>query len=279
MIKKVILIFSIIILSSCSISLFNKSDADKMVIMGDSWAWLSQAVFHSYETAIDKNNIENLEVVGFNMNGLRAEQVTTPEGAVLSAAFFANTKNVKYIVLSLAGNDIMMHWKNHYTKSKQQNILNKTAKDIFNVSVALKLLVPDAKIIILGLDYPNFEFDSDKNMLSENNEKWWKQLGEPTPKEINDALIYFSANLILKLKNLEDVHYSNNMGLLQSYNDNSLPTPGNYPDYSPLIGGDETKPTPAKFMNFADSVRDSTHLNKEGYDIIVQRLFKTFVIK
>ena len=131
---------------------------------------------------------------------------------------------------------------------------------------------PDMMVVISLYDYPNFVDTLGGIVGPLFCRPLHDSLGQPTPRQINEALIEFET-AYAELAAHPRVRYVRHAGLMQyTY---GFPGAG-IPPGSLAPPGDLDRPSPLESMRNLLIGRDCFHLRPAGYDVLVQNLYDNF---
>lgn len=261
------------------------SRKDKILIVGDSWAAFPCAYNSMSKMIRDVNaNIKEdnrcmrttkLGVAGFEWIGSKQDLRTIK--------FLKETPRLKYLYLSMGGNDMMAVWHKSFTAEQELEVYKSTAVTVKKIMDRYLSIRPDIKIILAGYDYPNFT----KNHTISLYREIFKRMGEPEPERINYALAGLCQHLS-HLANGKNIFYIQHLGLSHYYHGNEdkglSPLKTLSPDkISPMhdptiIGGNIKLPSSKKSMiNWLFIIRDAFHLNTRMYRKVMHHTYNNLL--
>lgn len=269
---KLFIVLSFLALASC------KSPSQKVVVTGDSWASFVCA-FKSLDKAMAK-----VGIVDTATNDTCP--VTTQLGAQaknwLSDSFHKATrvalmeKSVKVLYLSLGGNDFLSNWNKNLLPAEESELFEKITNDIGAVVADYKAARPDVKIIISAYDFPRFTL----NHPIDNYSEMFDKMGQPTPLEINSAILRFSETVSTLADNTQ-VFYIQHYGLMHYYYGNTESNLEPYKTLRPEVisppdginksGGSVGIPSdPKALLQVGDvgTITDAFHLSRAGFELL-----------
>ena len=247
------------------------AQAPRVLLIGDSWArqqWEDQShavVFAANDAAL------NL-VVGASTteSGSTAAEWAAPERLAIITQALADHPGIDTVQVTIGGNDFLDAWSATMTPEQEQALQATIVDDLDAVINAVLDHRPDIEVVISLYDYPNFR-DTLGSLVGIgfcvplNN-----SLGQPTPIQLNLAMMRFE-NALAGLAARPRVHHVSHAGFMQ-YTFGSPPDgvqPGQL-----LPPGDPSLPSPVQAMrNHGFLGRDCFHLTPDGYDVLVQNLY------
>ncbi len=289
MLRLLLLLFSVVFLSVKSVvhaQTCNTTTPSKILILGDSWS----ALMHR-----DKIISNQLSRMGYGdwkekgdktaIAGSTASMWANPEVFPIIKNELLDNPSIEVVVLIIGGNDMLAGrlregWYVDITPQNETILLNKIENDIRTIINGIKQANPNITVVICGYDYINLVhsiFDPGTWVL-------WDNLGQPTPRQVNDAFIKLEQRKINIANQDPQVHYVHNFGLMQRkygyegfFGPNVTPIPGNTPpNYSPYPGGNPDFPSSKKALDGDGS--DPIHLNKAGYAEVTRNLINHFFL-
>ncbi len=246
---------------------------EKIIIAGDSWA-VFPCLFGSMRRMLHDNDyplVSDKRCFRTSRLGIRANQWLGSGPDVRLTRFLKNDTRIKYIYLSLGGNDVMTYWNTSFKPEDEQKLFQ-MAYDIMEKIIAkYSKLRPDVKIIISGYDYGRL---ADRNLIPLYT-MIYHRMHNPTPEQLNNLLTRFSDSF-QNLANGRNIFYIQHLGLSHYYNgvpEKGLPA---YKTMSPdeisshtfpaKFGGDRKLPNGKKSMlNWIGLSRDAIHLSSKNY--------------
>lgn len=185
------------------------SKKDKILIVGDSWASFP-CVYNSMGKMIRDVNADlkednrclrttKLGVAGFEWIGSKQDQRVIK--------YLKETPRLKYLYLSMGGNDLMAVWNKNFTKEQELAVYQSTAVTVQKIMDRYLAVRPDLKIILTGYDFPNFT----KNHKIGLYRKIYERMGEPTPERLNPVLVGL-CQYLSRLANGENIFYIQHLG-------------------------------------------------------------------
>jgi len=262
------------------------SQKNKILIVGDSWAMLP-CLMGSMNQALksfDAPIINDLRCLRTSKAGAEAHEWIELKNHTKTIEYIKNNSRIKMIYLSLGGNDLIAQWNVNYTPAMEEELFNQVLNNIRGVMQAYVSVRPDIKIILSGYDFPNF---SDKNLISVYKKKS-KQMGNPTPQELNQALIRFSQYMI-KITDNKNFFYIHHLGLshyLEGVPEYDYPAQFSlHPDkISPMnspadVGGNPDLPTSrGSLMKWMGLVQDAFHLKKDLFLEVMKHTYRNVIL-
>lgn len=256
------------------------SKKDKILIVGDSWATFP-CFYNSMGKMIrdlDANIVEDnrcwrttkLGMTGFDWIGSKQDLRTF--------RYIERTKRLKYMYLSLGGNDLMAIWNKDFTAEQELAAIHKVMAQVKEVMDRYHAIRPDLKIILSGYDFPHFTPNHTIGLYR----KIFDRIGRPPHERTNRALAKLCQHMA-KLANGKNIFYVQHMGLSQYYD--GVPEFGLEagktlaPDMiSPIknpsvIGGDVRYPSSQKSMINWIIAKDAFHLSNKMYRRVMHHTY------
>lgn len=264
---------SIQLLALCGVLVFGEGMAQtpKVLLIGDSWArqqWEDQ----SHTVVFAANDAAMHAVVGNTTteSGSTAAEWAAPERLALIEQALAAHPGIDTVQVTIGGNDFLDAWSVTMTPEQEQALQAGILQDLDTVIALVLDHRPDIEVVLSLYDYPNFR-DTLGSLVGIlfctplNN-----SLGQPSPLQLNLAMMRFEAALG-GLAAHPRVHHVSHAGQMQ-YTYGS-PADG-IPPGQLLPPGDPSLPSPVQSMRDHGFLgRDCFHLTPAGYDVLVQNLY------
>lgn len=284
--NKIVLFIGLAFLKSISSYGQCNADEQKMLVLGDSWAFFSWTN-NSYNENLDRFGFSDKKAYStssLSVSGTRANNFFTPARIQELTNALNDNPSIEFIHFSLGGNDILGTY--HVSNTAAQN-----NQDYFTLMTDMKAGIdivhninPTLKILLSGYDYPNFE-ETIQNFIVPSQHPFynkWMNMGQPTASQLNSALIDVTNRFIDSAAVWENVEFVSNLGLMQNtygqntpltvapggtYAAGSLTVPNGLPNY----------PSPTTALNFGGT--DSFHLNNSSFELFIKRHFQEYYWK
>ncbi len=263
-----------------------KSGKNKILIVGDSWATFP-CFYGSLRKALNKADakiINDSRCLRTSKLGAQAKEWRTLVQHQRTLAFIKANSRIKFIYLTLGGNDLMAEWNKDYTVEQEKKLFEKTFSNIKSVMNDYLAARPDLKIILSGYDFPHFK---DKHPIKLYR-RTFENMGKPDHSRLNKALIDFTLSL-LPIADGKNIFYIHHLGLSQ-YID-GVPEFGlkagktKSPEqissmlHPEDIGGDANLPSSRKSMiNWLFLVRDAFHLQHDNYVALMKHTYDNLLV-
>lgn len=247
---------------------------DRIIIAGDSWAAFACG-YHSMERMIEivgeSHLVNDWRCLTTAKLGMRAHSfLGSPEDSTLTEILKADQR-VKYIYLSLGGNDLLDIWNKNMNNDQRRELVKRVYGLLQQVIHKYVELRPDIKVIVSGYDYPNFR----KNHYIPLYKNIYNHMGQPSPAEINASLIRFS-QYSAQMTDYKNIFYIHHLGLAHYYDGTPLSNMAPYITTPPeqissfahpeSYGGDPNMAnSDASMMMWAYLFHDAFHLNERNY--------------
>lgn len=263
-----------------------RSKKDKIILVGDSWATFP-CLYNSMGKTINDVNakiIEDNRCLRTSKLGIEARQWIGSKQDLRVIKFLKNTPRLKYMYLSLGGNDLMASWTKDSTPDEELKLFNDTFNTIQKIIQNYLAIRPDIKIVLSGYDFPHFK-ENHPIALYRNI---FERMGSPTELRLNRALVGFS-RFMTSIANGQNILYIHHLGLAQYYD--GVPE-SNYPAkrtlapalISPMndpaaFGGDINFKTSEKSMiNWLYLTHDAFHLNTRMYRNLMHHTYDNVLV-
>lgn len=262
------------------------SRRDKILIVGDSWATFS-CVYNALGRALGEvsaNISEDNRCLRTSKLGSEAREWIGSKQDERVIKYLQNTPRLKYLYLSLGGNDMMATWHKDFTLQQEDQMMQKTFADIQKIMNRYLAVRPDIKIILSGYDFPHFTPDHIIPLYKEIYER----MGKPDHLRLNTALTKFSKDMV-SLADGKNIFYIHHLGLSQYYD--GVPE-SNFPSGRTLppeqistwqdpgqVGGDVHYQSSEKSMiNWMFVARDAFHLSSRMYKNIMLHTYYNVLV-
>lgn len=264
----------------------------EVLLAGDSWGgFLCSA--EGYPETFKKLRIRNLvqseDCDQTTDNGIEAREWP---GSYSDKEVLKKIKDkysaVKFIHLSLGGNDLIARWTKHVSSDQETEIfennfqmLNQIVQSYLNANSKLK-------VIVSGYDFPRFTH----NHKIKKYRQILQKMGSPTPEELNSALVRYHTYIDKRFKTHAQyqtrVFVIHHLGLGHYYDgidDAGVPDGQTlHPDQISSMaapdaaGGDIRYMSNKKWMtHWIGGLYDAFHLSNEGYQLLAEHIYKNIM--
>lgn len=256
----------------------------KLMVIGDSWAQFLTSN-HTFDHLLNDYGYTDYYAGSTALIGSKAYQWAKPANLAVLAKLLLERKETTVVVLTIGGNDLIESWNADLTPEAADREFTKIAGHVETIVRALTLVRPDLRVVILGYDYPNL-VESLESKLTNANKGYFKRLRQPTPTQVNAAIVAMGKKFQEVASRVDRVEYVNNFGLTQyvygypkhNLSPNSVPFPGNHQqNYEPFAGGRTDLPGPPEAMFQLPNFTDSIHLSGESYYYIGQNAMDRYI--
>lgn len=279
MVLKFILILSFFILSACK----DDQSGRSFLIVGDSWATMI-CDYKSLDQALVKVRINNVKARNTCLTttrvGIRADGWKDSIYHKI-ALTMVEDPNIEVLYLSLGGNDIMNYWNKFLTPAQEQAVFDQVIFNVQSVISDFQIVRPDLKILLSGYDFPRFTVDHP----IEEYRSAYEAMGQPTPFEINSAVVRFSDRLS-RVVNQRNLFYIQHYGISHYHFGNSdvglrpfmtrAPELISSPQNINLTGGNLNYQTDQnamlKIKVGRNEIIDAFHLNRAGFEKVADHV-------
>lgn len=245
----------------------------RVLLVGDSWA-AQQWGDGSHRLVFDANGATSAGVVGATTteSGSTAAQWAQPARLATIQQVLDAAPGIDTVQVTIGGNDFLDAWSTQMTPAQVEALKEQIRLDLETVVGFILAYRPDMMVVISLYDYPNFVDTLGGIVGPLFCRPLHDSLGQPTPRQINEALIEFET-AYAELAAHPRVRYVRHAGLMQyTY---GFPGAG-IPPGSLAPPGDLDRPSPLESMRNLLIGRDCFHLRPAGYDVLVQNLYDNF---
>ena len=141
------------------------SQKDRIIVAGDSWA-MFPCLFGSMRKMLhdvgDPLRSDKRCFLTSKM-GIRADQWLNSRFDRRLQRYLKNDPRIKYVYLSLGGNDMMMYWNTRSTPEQEQKLYRQIAWNLKKIMSRYAKIRPDVKVILSGYDYGRLK---ERNLIS-----------------------------------------------------------------------------------------------------------------
>lgn len=263
------------------------SAKDKILIVGDSWATFP-CLYNSMGKMIrdvDAKITEDNRCLRTTKLGVEAAEWIGSKQDLRIIKFLKNTPRIKYIYMSLGGNDLMGHWNKDFTPEQELKLFKEASATVQKIMNNYLKVRPDIKIVLSGYDFPHFKANHPIGLYK----KIYERMGSPTNLRINRALVGFTQYMV-PLANQKNIFYVHHLGLAQYYD--GVPE-DNYParrtltpdQISPwkdpsIVGGDINFPSSESSMiNWLYLAHDAFHLGSRMYRNVMHHTYDNVLVR
>lgn len=259
---------------------------DRIIIAGDSWAVfpcdfrsLTKVLSATSMQLVNDGRCKSTSRLGIEA----AEWLGSPEDLALTNILKADAR-VKYMYLSLGGNDLMSLWNTNMTPAQEQAISDKIISIVQKIMNKYLAINPNLKIVLSGYDFTHFKENHPIPLYS----RIYKRMGKPGTHRINSALADFSRSMtqVIDYKNkfyihhLGISHYYDGIGPtvlgLPTTNSPDLISPYNHPE---MVGGNlYYKNREESMMLWLKLFYDAFHLNEQNYYNVMLHTYNNMLI-
>lgn len=263
-----------------------KMKKSKILIAGDSWAFFL-CIYNSMGKMIrDKqvSLIQDNRCWRTSKVGLTAAEWMSSRSHKRTLKFLKNTPRIKYLYLSLGGNDMLRNWNKDFTPEQEVQLFEQTTQTLQKIMDSYLEIRPGLKIILAGYDYPNFTFRFTLPLYN----TIYDRMHRPDPEYLNKTLVRFT-QYVSRLSNGKNIFFIHSLGLAQYYDgvlEEGLAARQTTPpdQISPMnnpsaIGGTTAFQTSRKSMiHWLFVVRDAFHLNTRMYRKVLHHAYDNLLV-
>lgn len=258
----------------------------KILIAGDSWAFFT-CIYNSMGKMIRDRKApltEDNRCWRTSRLGMKASEWESSKAHQRVIRYLQSTPRIKYIYLSLGGNDMMKSWNTNWSHEQEVELFENTTQTLQRIMNTYIAVRPDIKIILAGYDFPNFTFNFRFPLYSSIH----KRMGYPDPERMNKALVEFT-KYVSRVSNGKNIFYIHSIGLSHYYDgvpekalkakQTTSPekiSPMNDPG---AVGGDVTAQTSRKSMiDWLFIIRDAFHLSSRMYKNVMHHTYDNLLV-
>lgn len=257
----------------------------KIIIAGDSWA-MFPCLFGSMRKMLREENfpiVSDKRCFLTSQMGIQADEWLGSDFDRRLTRYLTNDSRIKYVYLSLGGNDLMGYWNTELSAEEELKVYQKTYDTIEKIVKKYTKLRPDVKIILSGYDYGRL---TDHNLLSLYT-TIYNRMKKPTPAQVNAQLIKFSQfmNPLADRKNIYFIHHlglshyydgvkGENLACETTMNPNEISSWEN-----PLsVGGRQDLPAcTSSMINWLNLSEDAIHLSSKNYYWVMKHTYNNLL--
>jgi lysophospholipase L1-like esterase len=246
----------------------------RVLLVGDSWTqcmWDNKNLRDDWASRGFSTVIEDGDTTAIG-GTTAAWWAQSANLALITAELNANA-NLDIVHLSMGGNDFLAGqsaggWYKGMGSTAEENLMDAIKANIDTVIQHILSVRPTASIVICSYDYINL-WDT---LGIQANQLMWANLGQPSPRELNDALRKLGDHQRqLGVSYGDDVTYVNNWGQMHEWTGynyvfaaGQYAAPWGHPSY------------PWERACGANNGDDAIHLSDAGYDKIADRCWTSF---
>lgn len=291
-VKFVILILILSMTSITSLARPSKiKGTPELIVAGDSWAnFLCND--RGYQKMFDERKIkslkENSDCKKTSKNGLEAGEWIQSEQHQKLLQKIQPGSNIKFVHLSIGGNDLIARWKVEMTSQQESDLFERNYGYIIAIIESLIQKNGDIKVILSGYDFPRFTPD---HPISEFR-RALENMGNPTPQELNSGLIRYHQYLARRLmshgeyqKRIFAIHHLGMQHYYDGIEDAGI-GPGRtlHPDEISSLAQPETTGGELQFMSNKKSMKkwilgiyDAFHLGEKGNKRLADHIYQNII--
>lgn len=259
---------------------------DRIILAGDSWAAFPCG-FESMEKVIKdvRSRLKNdWRCEQTSKLGMRAvDWLGSAEDQALTE-ILTHDKRVKFLYLSLGGNDVLDGWNVEMNSAQSEQLLHKVYEYVQAISNKYLEIRPDLKIIVSGYDFPHFKL----NHAIPLYRRIYNRMGRPTPLQLNKALAAFSEHLAVRMDR-KSMFYIHHLGLAQYYDGippNIMAPRSTLPPASistlgrpEIIGGNiQVASSETSMMVWVKMFSDAFHLTEQNYYYVMLHTYDNLLV-
>jgi hypothetical protein len=263
-----------------------KAQKPKILIAGDSWAFFS-CIYNSMGKMIKDKKAplsEDNRCWRTSRTGMTAAEWPASNAHKRVIRYLKTSPRIKYLYLSLGGNDMMHNWNQDFTAEQELDLFVKTTDALQKTMDTYLAIRPDLKIILAGYDFPNFTFKFTFPLYR----NLYHSMHRPSPHVVNSALVRFT-QYMSQLNNGKNIFYVHSIGLAQYYY--GVPEKGLKPgettppeEISPMdnpgaVGGITNLQNSRRSMiDWLFILRDAFHLNTRMYRRVMHHAYDNLIV-
>lgn len=259
---------------------------DKIIIAGDSWA-VFPCKYKSMETMIQSTHIaiqNDIRCKKTSKFGLKASGWKgSPQDQAL-VDYLKNDLRIKYVYLSLGGNDLLANWNANMTQADELTLTEKVYSDLQQIISGYVALRPDVKIILSGYDFGHL---TGNRILSSLN-KMYEKMSRPEPVRVNKALAAFSI-FLSRIADNKSIFFIHHLGLAHYYDGGPKSAFGPRMTLAPsqistlenpgAVGGNIEYPSSDKsLVLWYKLFHDGFHLNRKNFLNVMLHTYQNILV-
>lgn len=257
----------------------------KILIVGDSWATLTCLYGAVGKVLKDVNaKLKNdRRCLRTSKLGIEAKEWVGSKQDQRTRKFLKKNKNIKYLYMSLGGNDLMASWTRLYTQEQTLKLFEDTLNHVKNIMNIYKAINPNIKIVLSGYDYPHFKPNHPIGLYR----TIYERMLSPSDVEINKALIQYS-QFMTAVADYKNTYYIHHLGISQYYDGVPERNLSKYKTLAPDFistyknpksygGNPEFPSSELSMINWLFQKRDAFHLNSQNYYNVVLHTYKNVI--
>ncbi len=257
----------------------------KILIAGDSWATFA-CMYKALDRVLNENPaqlVNDRRCLRTSTPGITAREWPGSGADKRTRKFLRKNLNIKYLYLSLGGNDLMLNWKKSFTQKQTLELYNKNMSSLKKIIKVYTTINPSLKVVLSGYDFPHFK--AHHNIIIYRY--LYNRMEKPSDLEINSALVKYSQWMV-SIADYKNIFYIQHLGLSQYYDgvpEFNFPLKmATHPDQistflNPgLVGGVVNLPSSEKSMVNWGIAYDAFHLNSENYYHLMMHTYKNVLV-
>lgn len=254
----------------------------RILFIGDSWGAL-MCLFDSFSAAMKELGYSSAErslsCLETTQPQTKARTWATPSELNRISKSLDEHPQVKFIYISLGGNDFFEIWNKNMSLSEKQKAFRIVQNNFRIIINKIREKNKSAKIILSSYDYGNFEYLM-TTKFADAYVNVYQHMGYPTALEMQTAMNEFEKYKQALVHEYNNLTYVNLQGLMQvemgisEYNipANTLPLPEQGGNFTPGGRLDLWGP-PQAFLGIPNTMyNDPYHLNPTGFYKLVRYL-------
>jgi len=256
-----------------------ENESTKVLLVGDSWAFFMGVDGTIDNVMKDWGHSGNKFMTNLTLaqNGAKTHHFLQQEKKDEITDKLINTPSIKWVHLSLAGNDMLGNWKSQtFTQQQTDSLLADVMEKLDSVVQFVKGVREDVQIVLSGYAYPNFEEVINGTLIPSAHPFYsnWSNMEKPSNQEINQQLNVFTDLVADFYSTDERIHFVPATGITQyTYGQETalgVSPFGTYPAYSvDLPYGNPMYPSPKNSMRDYGITKDCFHLSKKGFEGLI----------
>lgn len=257
---------------------------NKILIAGDSWAFFP-CFFRSLKKVLKDHHSElanDRRCLRTSKLGIQASEWLGSIQDIRVGRYLEKNKRIKYLYLSLGGNDFQNSWNIQMTEEEELKLASSLFLIMQKITQRYLSINPDLKIILSGYDY--LALTGKMKFYA----KMLKDMGNPSAQQLNEVMIQ-STQILYPLVDNKNIFYIHHLGLAHYYD--GVPERGLAPqitacpdeisprDNSLQVGGDCQLPSsPQSMLSWFGFARDEIHLSKKNYYRLMKHTYENLIL-
>lgn len=266
-----------------------ENEETKVLLVGDSWAFF-MGVDQTFDKVLKNWGFPEYKFftnLTLAENGAKTNDFLKASKQAEIANKLNDNPSIKFVHLSIGGNDMLGDWKSQtFTPFQTDSLMQSVADSLYAVVDFIKGVRPDVKVVWGGYTYPNFDEVINGFYIPTLHPFYsnWEKMEFPTNPEINVQLNAFEDMVGAHFANDPQVEFVKATGITQYTYGQESPLEvapfGTYNKFSvPLPEGNTEYPSPQGSMRDYALTKDCFHLSSKGYRDLIGYITQKYYFK